>query len=223
MGRPLKQAEGVLDVAELAFPLLKVGAAPGKDVFVGVTVWPAERLVCRGPQVPQHDRHRIPRIGERPHLRLRSRQSGLRRRRPGIPRRMLTQLVQQDQITRKTARTATRRRRHPILGDQFLRLRIRPHNEPLRMPELHIVDQLFQLRFQAGHLHRLSPRLLRVRQILGGTDHRARLQRIHMPQRQHDHQERLAILACHQHDHRAEPVRHPSRAIRRQQLQGVDE
>ena len=79
---------------------------------------------------------------------------------------MLTQLVQQDQITRKprAPRRDAAATRYSVTS--FSASGSGRTMNRFWMPELHIVDQLFQLRFQAGHLHRLSPRLLRVRQIL---------------------------------------------------------
>ena len=113
-----------------------------------------------------------------PHLRLRSRQSGLRRRRPGIPRRMLTQLVQQDQITRKTAHCDATPP-PPDTGDPVSPPRSGRTMNRFRMPELHIVDQLFQLRFQATTSPTASAHASPRSPNPGGTDHRARLQRIH--------------------------------------------
>jgi hypothetical protein len=112
---------------------------------------------------------------------------------------MLAELIQQNQITAEATTTTPRRRRHPVLPptDQL---------QHLGMSERDLLDQIVELFIALADLHRLTPRPLRVGEILRGANHLAAVAGIDVPQRQNQHGQRLPRLARNFHDNRAEPI-----------------
>ena len=164
------------------------------------------------PQVAQDDARRVARVGQRQDQRLSLRHRRLRDGAPRIPRLMLAQLVQHDQVAREPTASATVRSLDLVPG-------ARGELKGLLAVDLdHAPQQLRQLLVVLYEIDGALPHLFGGLKILRSAEHQRPTPDDHEPQRQDLREGALAVLPGHEHDHRAEP-----QAAILQQLKHVDQ